>query len=66
MVLARYKAFPNVKSTGMFGLKPLVAFASDEVILVQKFWAFTNPDCDYRHITAQRKHHTGLALELTI
>lgn len=31
MVLARYKAIPNVKSTGVFGLKPLVAFTSDEV-----------------------------------
>ena len=31
MVLARYNAIPNVKSTGMFGLKPLVAFTSEEV-----------------------------------
>lgn len=28
MVLARYKALPNIKSTGCFGLKPLVAFTS--------------------------------------
>lgn len=31
MVLARYKAIPNVKNTGIFGQKPLVAFTSDEV-----------------------------------
>lgn len=28
MVLARYRAVPNIKSTGCFGLKPLVAFTS--------------------------------------
>lgn len=28
MVLARYKAVPTIKSTGCFGLRPLVAFTS--------------------------------------
>lgn len=31
MTLARYAANPDVKKTGMFGLKPLVAFTSEEV-----------------------------------
>lgn len=31
MVLARYKAVPNIKRTGIFGGKPLVAFTSEEV-----------------------------------
>ncbi|XP_055305528.1 cysteine sulfinic acid decarboxylase [Sitodiplosis mosellana] len=30
MVLARYKSVPNVKTAGCFGLKPLVAFTSDQ------------------------------------
>lgn len=30
MVLARYKAVPNIKSSGCFGLKPLVAFTSED------------------------------------
>lgn len=30
MVLARQNKYPNLKSTGMFGTKPLVAFTSDE------------------------------------
>lgn len=30
MVLARYKAVPDIKTNGCFGLKPLVAFTSDE------------------------------------
>ncbi|XP_023294865.2 cysteine sulfinic acid decarboxylase [Lucilia cuprina] len=30
IVLARYKRFPNIKSTGMFGLPPLVLFTSEE------------------------------------
>lgn len=36
MVLAKYKAIPNVKQTGLFGCKPLVAFTSDEVCLKKK------------------------------
>lgn len=30
MVLARYKCVPNIKCSGSFGLRPLVAFTSDE------------------------------------
>jgi len=30
MMLARQKKFPDIKSTGMFGQKPLVAFTSEE------------------------------------
>lgn len=30
MVMARYKKYPDVKRTGVFGLKPLVAFSSDQ------------------------------------
>lgn len=30
MVLARYRAVPNIKSTGCFNLKPLVAFTSQD------------------------------------
>lgn len=30
MILARYKNVPNIKTTGCFGLRPLVAFSSDE------------------------------------
>lgn len=30
MILARYKAIPDVKATGVFGVKPLVAFTSEE------------------------------------
>lgn len=30
MVLARHKACPDIKSTGCFGIKPLVAFSSEE------------------------------------
>ncbi|XP_045605307.1 cysteine sulfinic acid decarboxylase isoform X1 [Procambarus clarkii] len=30
MVMARYKKYPDVKRTGVFGLKPLVAFTSDQ------------------------------------
>lgn len=28
--MARFKMIPNIKSTGCFGLKPLVAFTSDD------------------------------------
>lgn len=28
--MARYKRFPNIKSTGMFGLPPMVLFISEE------------------------------------
>lgn len=31
MVVARYHKYPQVKRTGIFGLKPLVAFTSDQV-----------------------------------
>lgn len=30
MVLAKYKRFPDIKSTGSFGVKPLVAFTSSD------------------------------------
>lgn len=30
MVLARYKFNPNIKTNGCFGMKPLVAFTSDQ------------------------------------
>ena len=30
MMLARHHLFPQLKSTGMFGHKPLVAFTSEE------------------------------------
>lgn len=30
MVLARYKAVPDIKTNGCFGIKPLIAFTSDE------------------------------------
>ncbi|EDW70480.2 uncharacterized protein Dvir_GJ13795, isoform A [Drosophila virilis] len=30
LVLARYKRFPQIKSTGMFGLRPLVIFTSED------------------------------------
>lgn len=30
MVSARYKSVPNIKTAGCFGMKPLVAFTSDQ------------------------------------
>merc|ERR1719422_2888019 len=30
MMLARHAKYPNLKSTGLFGSKPLVAYTSDE------------------------------------
>ncbi|XP_013106315.1 cysteine sulfinic acid decarboxylase [Stomoxys calcitrans] len=30
VVLARYRSFPNIKSSGMFGMPPLVLFTSEE------------------------------------
>ncbi|KAG7169639.1 Cysteine sulfinic acid decarboxylase-like 1 [Homarus americanus] len=31
MVMARFNKYPDIKSTGVFGLKPLVAFTSDQL-----------------------------------